>query len=72
MPGIPERSTKQLCRQYFLFLLDLSHDPPDQSDPGGFPPQGGPLAVGDATVAQFRGSLIISSAGGLYVGSSTG
>ena len=56
----------------FLRIRDMGDDPPDRSNPGGFPPQGGPLFGGDAIIAQYGGALGIPVTGGGDVGGGNG
>ena len=57
MPVPPVCSTKFLNRQYFC--SDWR-----QSNPGGFPPQGGPPVGRDVTALQYGGALVIPTSGG--------
>ena len=53
-------------------LGDRGDDPPDRPNPGGGSPQGVPPADRDATAAQSRGDMGVSTVGGGDVGGGPG
>ena len=57
---------------YLIQLRDLVDEPLDLPNPGGFPPQGGPPAGGDATTEKHIGEMLVSTIGRVNVGDGPG